>query len=131
MNLPRVNLSHGFCIGLSVLTLFGTIAARAHPYASGLTNSAGTIKFILNEAADSVKVAFDNGTTTNDLGTLASGAQSFSLAGHTNFSIIVSKTGSGAVSQISLDATNNSFFGPRGVAVNRNAKTRCFGRIYV
>src|SRR5437016_6156631 len=72
MNLPRVNLSHGFCIGLSVLTLFATVVARGHPYASGLTNSAGTIKFVLNEAADSVKVAFDNGTSTNDLGTLAS-----------------------------------------------------------
>jgi hypothetical protein len=107
------------------------MTVNAHPYASGLTNSAGTIKFILNEAASDVTVAFDNGSVTNDLGALASGAQSFSLAGHSNFSIIVSKTGSGAVSQISMDATNNSFFGPRGVAVNRNAKTRFFGRIYV
>src|SRR5262245_9373933 len=114
-----------------LLLLFLQTVARAHPYASGITNSAGTIKYILNESADNVKIDFDNGTVTNDLGTLPRGAQSFNLAGHTNFSILVSKTGSNLVTQISVDATNNGFYGPRGVAVNRNPKTRYFGRIYV
>ena len=57
--------------------------------------------------------------------------QSFGLGAHTNFSIIVTKAASGAVTQISVDATNNSFFGPRGVAVNRNPKNTYFGRVYI
>ena len=113
------------------LVLFLTSSAKAHPYASGITNSAGTIRYILNEGADNVKVAFDNGSVTNDLGAQSRGLQSFSLGAHTNYSIIVFKAGSNSVSQISVDATNNSFYGPRGVAVNRNPKTRCFGRVYV
>ena len=44
---------------------------------------------------------------------------------------MVSGTGAGAPSQISVDATNNSIFGPRGVTVNRNPNTRNFGRIYI
>src|SRR5207249_5515815 len=116
-------------VGLLLLTAVS--AAEAHPYASGLTNAGGTIRYILNESASDVKVAFDNGSVTNVLGAESAGVQSFSLGAHTNFSIIVSKNGSGAVSQISVDATNNSFFGPRGVAVNRNSKTRYFGRVYV
>ncbi len=108
-----------------------TLSVHGHPYASGLTNSAGTIKFVLNEAADDVKVVFDGGTATNDLGALSSGVQSFALGAHTSYAIVVSKTGSGVINQISVDATNNDFFGPRGVAVNRNPKTGNFGRIYI
>src|SRR4051794_18359714 len=125
--------------GLPVLSLCAALylclalkpAAQAHPYASGLTNNAGTISYILNESADDVKVAFDNGTSTNSFGALAAGVQSFALGAHTNFSIIVTKAASGAVSQIGVDTTNNSFFGPRGVAVNRNPKNKYFGRVYV
>jgi hypothetical protein len=113
---------------------------QASPYASGITNAGGTIKFYLNETANSVKVAFDNNTVTNDLSPLGQtnvGVNSFSLGSHTNFSIIVYKVGSGVPSQISptpvasTASTNLSFYGPRGVAVNKNPKGRYFGRIYV
>lgn len=105
--------------------------AQAHPYASGLTNNGGTIKFILNENADSVKVAFDNGAVTNDLGALGKRVQSFPLGAHTNYSIIVYKLGSAIPVQLSVDASNTvQFPSPRGVAVNANPKTRTFGRVY-
>src|SRR6476620_9960086 len=65
--------------------------AKATPYSSGVTNNAGTVSFILNENADNVKVLFDNGSSTNDLGALTSGAQSFSLDVHTNYQIVVTK----------------------------------------
>jgi hypothetical protein len=122
---------------LQTLLLLGAVgsmvtAASAHPYASGITNNGGTIQFILNESADNVKVAFDNGSSTNDLGALGAGVRSFALGSHTNYQIIVSKVGTGVPSQISVD-TNNfvKFNSPRGVAVNLNAKGRNFGRIYV
>ncbi len=57
-------------LGLAITTL-AVCVARAHPYASGITNStsdsSGTIGFYLNEAADSVYVAFPD-NTTNTLG---------------------------------------------------------------
>src|SRR5713101_8003874 len=90
----------------ALMVLLLASAAQAHPYASGITNSAGTIRYILNESADSVKIAFDNGNVTNDLGAQTRGVQSFSMGAHINYSIIVFKTGSGSVSQISVDATN-------------------------
>lgn len=107
-------------------------SACAHPYASGISNNAGTISFILNESADSVQIAFDDRTSTNNLGGLSAGVQTFALGAHTNYAIIVSKAGVGAPSQISAD-TNRflNFYYPRGVAVNRNPKTANFGRIYV
>ncbi|HEX3626378.1 MAG TPA: hypothetical protein VH280_13240 [Verrucomicrobiae bacterium] len=96
-----------------------------------MTNVAGTIQFYLGEAADDVTVIFDNGAVTNDLGASLAGANSFALGVHTNYAIVVKKIGSGVVSQISVDATNNSFLGPRGIAVNRNPGSSYFGRIYV
>jgi hypothetical protein len=85
----------------------------------------------LNESGGSVSVLFDNNRVTNVLGTLSSGLNSFSLGTHTNYSIVVSKTGAGSVTQISVDTTNNSFYGPRGVAVNMNPQSVNFGRVYV
>src|SRR2546422_9776879 len=111
----RATTFQSFLLILPLLLL--ALLAQAHPYASGVTNSAGTIRYILNENADNVKVVFDSGSLTNDLGALSKGIQSFSLGLHTNFSIRVFKAGSGSVSQISVDATNNRFFGPRGAAV--------------
>lgn len=107
--------------------------APAHPYASGVTNQSGTISWVLNESATDVKILFDNGTLTNDLGsTPVVGTNTFNLAGHTNFSIVVYKVGSNVLNQISSDANfNNNFYGPRGVAVNKNPNTWNFGRIYV
>ena len=109
--------------------------AQAHPYASGLTNRSGTIYFLLNESASDVSIVYGNGAATNDLGALSQGINSFGLSyqsvGYTNYSIVVTKAGAGSPSQISVDATNNSIYGPRGVAVNRNPRTGHFGRVYV
>ncbi len=115
------------------LALLPVSRAVAHPYASGLTNQAGTISWVLNESATDVKILFDNGKVTNDLGfTPVLGTNTFSLATHTNFAIVVSNTGSGALTQISSDGNiNNNIYGPRGVAVNKNPKCWNFGRIYV
>ncbi|HTV39374.1 MAG TPA: hypothetical protein VMF08_02255 [Candidatus Sulfotelmatobacter sp.] len=113
-----------------VLTL--TVSrVKATPYACEVTNNNGTIQFYLGEAADSVTVNFDNDTVTTNLGALPAGKNSFALNSHTNFAIVVSKNGSGMWHQISVDATNNSFYGPRGIAVNQDAQNSYFGRVYV
>jgi len=108
--------------------------ARAHPYASGITNTAGTISFYLNETADTVGVYFPDNNSTNFLGSgLTAGVHSFALGAGTNsYVITVKKAGSGAPNQISSDANNfNKFFGGRCVAVNPHPTTSNFGRIYV
>ncbi len=104
---------------------------QAHPYASGVTNEAGTIRFILNESADNVGVSFDNGVATNNLGALAQGPNSFSLGAHTNYAIYVFKVGAGGPVQISVDASNTVRFpAPRGIAVNANPRDHHFGLVY-
>src|ERR1035438_5449207 len=106
----------GLVLALAATIMSGFVA-QAHPYASGVTVSGGTVQFYLNENADSVNVVFDNGTSaTNNLGALTKGLQSFALGAHTNYSIIVTKVGSGVPSQTSN--TNDvfvNFFGPRAV----------------
>ena len=141
------SLLRGLSAGLAVL--LGVAGANAHPYASGLTNNAGTIFFILNESAGTLTVTLtNNGTgqsaslvgtgatsTSTTVGTNA-GVQSFNLTqsavAYTNYSITVFKAGSGAPTQLSVD-TNNfvKFPTPRGVAANVNPKSRNFGRTYV
>lgn len=106
--------------------------AKAVPYASGISNNAGTVSFILNEAADSVRVIFDGGASTNDPGS-AKGLHSFALGGATTYEIQVVKNAPQTWAQISVD-TNNfvKFFQPKGIAVNLNpANLALFGRIYV
>src|SRR5690349_14837117 len=100
-------------LALAVISL-GRIAAAA-PFASGTTNNAGTVSFILNESADDVKIIFDNGASTNDLGALAKGSQSFSLGVHTNYQIVVKKvaapgflTYTGTNSNVVLGGTNGA-----------------------
>ena len=132
---PRRSTFRGVVLALAVSALSSQLA-QAHPYASGLTNNSGTISFILNESADSVQVAFDNAgagyTTTNNLGALTNGVQSFVLGAHTNYAIIVSKAGNGIPFKISQDTNRFVNFGlPEGIAVNKNPKTSNFGRIYV
>src|SRR5665213_62068 len=124
----RRSLLLAVCIGM--LPAFRLLA---HPYASGITNSSGTVKWILNESATDVKILFDNGGVAVDLGsTPVVGSNSFSLGTHTNFAIKVFKVGSNVVTQISSDSTtNNNFHAPRGVVVNQNPKKWNFGRIYV
>lgn len=107
--------------------------ALAHPYASGLTNNNGTISWVLNESATDVQILFDNGTVTQDLGSApVVGTNLFALGTHTNYAIVVQKTGLGSLNQISSDANvNNNFSGPHGVAVNTNFHNSNFGRVYV
>ncbi|MGD0260497.1 MAG: hypothetical protein ABSD29_11815 [Verrucomicrobiota bacterium] len=123
----------GLVLALAATALSGYVAS-AHPYASGITNTSGTISFVLNEAADNVGVSLDLGAATNNLGPLTNGIWSFPLNGHNSYAIYVTKTGSGVPSQISPTPTASNFvdfYGPRGVAVNRNPKRHNFGRIYV
>jgi hypothetical protein len=105
--------------------------ASAVPYASRVINAAGTVSFILNEAADNVTVVLDGGASSMDLGALPKGAHSFGLGTATAFSIVVSKSVPPAWTQISTDTNEVRFFSARGVAVNLNPATPLFGRIYV
>lgn len=117
---------------LFAVELFCSMAA-AHPYASGVTNHGTTVSWVLNEPADDVQIAFDNGTQIVDLGAApVTGTNTFAFGQHTNFSITISKGGSYALSQISSDSVaDNNFYSPRGVAVNKNPRAANFGRIYV
>ncbi len=128
-----MNISKNIPIVVTALALswFSSLS-QAHPYATGITNNSGTIQFTLNESADNVSVRFDNNTSTNNLGALGAGPQSFLLTTHTNFSIVVFKAGSGTPSQLSSD-TNNfvKFNSPRGIAINTNGGSQYFGRVYV
>ncbi len=118
-------------ICLFALLFLPIIAAKAHPYASGITNNGGNIQFILNEGGGTVNVVFED-STTNAMGVLARGAQSFPLGAHTSYSIIVTKIGNGTPSLISTDTAQFSVWNsPRGVGVNQNPKLgNSFGRIY-
>ena len=106
--------------------------AQATPYASGITNNAGTVSFVLNESADNVSVTLNPGGTALDLGALNKGTHSFNLGAATSFQIAVSKTAPAAWTLISSD-TNSllQFNGGRGVAVNMSTNSPAFGRIYV
>jgi hypothetical protein len=118
---------------IAALTLgWWVSAATANPYASGLTNNSGTISFVLNEAAENVKVVANGGATTHNLGALPKGMTTTNLGISGVYKVVVSQTGTGAYSQTSSDANLlNKFFLPRGVAVNRNPASPNFGRIYV
>src|SRR5215467_14974294 len=97
-----------------IAALAWTQVATAHPYASGITNNNGTIQFILNEGGGTVDVVFED-QSTNSLGVLGEGPQSFSLGGHTSYALYVTKLGNGTPFQISSDAYTNSIWGPPGV----------------
>ncbi len=143
--LKSIHSAHLFqSFALAIAILLPASIANAAPYASGVTNDGANLSFVVNESADSVKVIFDSGTVTNDLGALAKGTQVVALNGATNFQIVVYKasaagytTGPGAggtatALQISSDTNSTvNFFVPKGVAVNHNPKSPYFGRIYV
>src|SRR5437763_759065 len=81
-------------LALPLLSLAGLVA-NAHPYASGVTNDNGTVRFFLNEGGANVYVVFEDGTTNNSFGVLPRCATNFSLGAHTSYSIYVVKTGNG------------------------------------
>ena len=117
---------------------------RASPYASAInvtvTNGTTTnVSFYLNESGGNVTVTYEDGSTNASFngitsGTnVASGQQSFSLNGHTGYSISVFKIGNGTPTQISVDTnTFNKWPTPRGFAANANPQIgSLFGRLYV
>jgi len=112
------------------------------PYATSLTNDAGTISFRLNESADNIKVISNGGAVTNDLGALAAGLHTFPLGVSTPYQIVVFKVSPpgfvtpvapnrGAVLQISTDTNLVRFNNPRGVTVNTDPASPYFGRVYI
>jgi hypothetical protein len=117
---------------LSVVCIFALPdVSRAVPYASGISESGGTVTFYLNEDAQSVKVV-RTGQSTLDLGALNRGSHNFNLDGATAYEIQVTKSAAPAWVQVSQD-TNPlvQFYSPRSVAVNTNPASPYFGRIYV
>lgn len=115
----------------------GASVALARPYATSLTNSGGVISFRLNADADNVKIIYNGGTTTNDLGPLPKGLNTVPLSVTGDYLIQVSKASGpgypqGVVNQISDDANNFvKFANQRGLVVNKRPNSPYFGRIYV
>lgn len=124
---PRLALAAGL--------LFMAAPAMAHPYATSLTNDSGVISFRLNESADSVKVLWNAGSSSFDLGPLPRGltVTNLTVPGVVSpFQVEATKTGSGVPTLISDNAnTNNMFWSPRALAVNKRPASPYFGRIYV
>ena len=129
---------------LSLLAAAGLLAppAQAVPYASNLTNDAGTVSFRLNESADNVKVISGGGATTNNLGALAGGLHTFPLGITGTFQVSASKASPagfttaiapnrGAILQISTDNNLVRFNQPRGLTVSTDPASPYFGRVYV
>ncbi len=134
-NMNRV-LSLSVAIGLAALI---PTCLHASPYASGLTNNAGTVSFTLNENGGNVTVTYEDASTNASFngiltGTnLLKGSYSFSLGAHTGYAISVTKTGNGTPSLISVDTNKFSIWNsPRGVDANKNPKFgNLFGRTYI
>lgn len=115
------------------LVLFALpLVSRAVPYASSVSESAGTVTFYLNEAADNVKVVFSGPGSTLDLGALARGSYNLPRGTAASYQIEVTKSAPPLWTQIS-DDTNAllQFFAPISLSVNRNPASTNFGRIYV
>src|SRR5215510_14035866 len=79
------------------------LITRAVPYASTVSESAGTVTFHLNEAADSVKVVFSGPSSTLDLGALARGSYNFPRGTAASYQIEVTKSAPPLWTQISDD----------------------------
>jgi hypothetical protein len=128
---------------VSLITAAGALAlagsALAVPYACDITNSAGTVSFRLNEAADNVKVISSGGAVTNDLGPGLKGLTVTNLGVAPGvIKIMVTRSAPLGYTQTSVDLlqdTNsiyvNKFEHPRGVVVDKNPASPSFGRIYV
>jgi hypothetical protein len=135
-------------LGASLALAASSFHAAATPYASGIdTSTPGSISFILNENADDVKILFDAGSSTNDLGAQSKGKLTFNLGTATNYQIVVTKkspigftfgagTSAGYTNTAPLKMTVDTdpqvnFYHSKGVTVNYNPKSPYFGRIYV
>jgi hypothetical protein len=124
-------LSPPVVLGLAAALLASSVA-RAVPYASCITNNAGTVSYYLNEAASNVKVILD-GTTTNDFLAQSKGLHSFSLGGATTYAVVVSNSTPAGWVKTSDDSNSLLQFNlGRGITVNYHPQdARLFGRIYI
>lgn len=113
------------------LLLASALIVQATPYATSLTNAAGTISFRLNESANSVTIIGNVGTLTTDLGPKSAGltVTNLSATGLTGgvFQVVVRKSGLNVLTGIATNSMNS----PRGVAVNTRPASPYFGRVYV
>ena len=109
-------------------TVLSSYVVTATPYATCLTNNAGTVSFRLNEAADTVKVFWNGGAAVTNLGARPKGLTVTNLLVVTSpFQVQVIKTGSQAIGTNTPAAFNS----PRAVAVNFNPTSPNFGRVFV
>ena len=116
----------------SVLLLLASApCVQATPYATSLTNNAGTVSFRLNEAADQVTIIGNGGTLSTNLGPKSAGltVTNLSAKGLTagTIQVVVRKTGLNAITGIATNFMNS----PRGLAVNTRPASPYFGRVYV
>src|ERR1039457_597361 len=132
--LPETMLKLNSLITILAAALLWPLASHATPYASCITNNAGTIRFYLNESGGNVTVTYNDGSTNGSYDgiatglSLASGVYSFSLSNlYTSYTISVAKVGTGAAA-----VTHTLSYGtPRGIDVNKKPSSPYFGNIYV
>jgi hypothetical protein len=132
--MKNIQIVTRFVILLSLTTVLALLPRFAHaaPYASCITNNAGSIQFYLNESGGNVTVTFEdsstdpnfNGTTTGL--NVAKGQHSFSLGSHTSYTISVDKVGSGSASVVDTMPAAT----PRGIDVNKRPGSPYFGYVY-
>src|SRR6187401_2534051 len=78
--------------GLIVTLTFSLVThVTATPYASNLTNDNGTVSFRLNESADNVKVVWNGGLNSVDLGALPAGLHVNNAGVVGAFQVVVAK----------------------------------------
>lgn len=126
--LAKATLSKLLALGLTVLA---PLACHAIPYATDLTNNAGTVSFRLNEAANQVKVIGNGGAVTNDLGPMPAGLTITNLSATIPAGVIKVEVHSVGNDTIRTNSAPVPFNFARGVAVNRNPSSPNFGRVYV
>lgn len=134
------------CAASAALFSVYSTSVLATPYASGVSESGGTVTFRLNQAADTVTIIRDG--VPEVLGALPAGTASFARNGATNYQIKVSKQSgpgymtkapgsTGTISQgVNLqwsdDANKQLWFNsPRAIAIDNDPVSPNFGRIYV
>ncbi|MBC8002865.1 MAG: hypothetical protein H7X97_09795, partial [Opitutaceae bacterium] len=120
-----------------VILILAQTAVHATPYATGLTNNAGVVSFRLNEPAGNVRIVYNGGANTTNIGALPAGLIVTNLGITGVYQIVVSNNAAagwlfGTTNLISSDLNPLLRFpNGRGVAVNRNPASPYFGRVFV
>jgi len=118
-----------FGLVLALASSLGSPAARAVPYASGISQVGNTVSFVLNQNALSVEVLRDGGNPVYP-GT-AAGVLSFDMTGYTTFQIKVTGFQAGGWTQYVPDGIDRSFYLPVGVSINKIPSSPNFGKVYI